>query len=155
MGAVSNRLDPALSWLRIDLSPRHRPPTAGRVAVATVAALVGSLLADAALVALGTRVFPSTRGYVHFRFSDYGKLTVIGVIVACMAWPVVTRICRDPRWLFLRLAVLVTVVLLLPDLYLILKGQPHEAVAILVCMHLAIALVTYNCLVRIADVRRF
>jgi hypothetical protein len=50
--------------------------------------------------------------------------------------------------------VLVTAVLLLPDLWLILKGQPHEAVAVLVAMHLAIALVTYNCLVRIADVRR-
>jgi hypothetical protein len=154
MGAASNRLDPALSWLRIDLAPRHRPPTATRVAVATVAAVVGSLLADAALVAVGTRVFPSTRGYVHFRFSDYARLTVIGVIVACLAWPVVTRISRDPRWLFLRLAVLVTAVLLLPDLWLILKGQPHEAVGVLVAMHLAIAVVTYNCLVRIADVRR-
>jgi hypothetical protein len=155
MGATSNRLDPALSWLRVDLAPRHRPPTGARVAVATVAAVVGSLLADAALVALGTRVFPSTRGYVHFRFSDYAKLTVIGVLVAGVAWPVVTRISRDPRWLFLRLAVLVTAVLLLPDLWLILQGQPHQAVAVLVAMHLGIALVTYNCLVRMADVRRF
>jgi hypothetical protein len=155
MGSVSNRWEPALSWLRIDLAPRHRPPTATRVVVATVAALVGSLLVDAALVAVGTHLFPSTRGYVHFQFSDYAKLTVIGVLVACMAWPVVTRISRDPRWLFLRLAVLVTAVLLLPDLWLLLNGQPHEAVAVLVAMHLGIALVTYNCLVRVADVRRF
>jgi len=111
------------------------------------------LIADALLVALGTALFPSTKGYVHFNFSDYSKLTVIGVLIACAAWPVVTRISSEPRWLFLRLAVLVTVFLLLPDVWLLWKSQPPEAVTILMVMHLAIALVTYNCLVRIARVR--
>jgi hypothetical protein len=107
-------------------------------------------VADAALVAIGTAVFPSTKGYVHFRFSDYGKLTVIGVVIACVAWPIVTRISFDPKWLFLRLAVLVTLVLWLPDLWILWKGQPGRAVAVLMVMHLAIALVTYNALVRLA-----
>jgi hypothetical protein len=44
------------------------------------------------LVTIGTAVFPSTKGYVHFQFSDYAKLTIIGVVIACLAWPVVTRI---------------------------------------------------------------
>jgi hypothetical protein len=44
---------------------------------------------------------------VHFQFSDYGKLTVIGVIIACAGWPVVTRVSSQPRWLFLRLAIAV------------------------------------------------
>ena len=52
--------------------------------MATVASLVGSLAADAALVAIGTAVFPSTKGFVHFRFSDYARLTVIGVVIACI-----------------------------------------------------------------------
>ena len=43
--------------------------------------------------------------------------------------------------------------LLLPDLYIWHQGQPAKAVGVLVCMHLAIALVTYNALVRIAPIR--
>ena len=143
----------ALSLARVDLAPRHRQPSGLMVVVATVASIVGSLLADAALVAIGTALFPGTKGYVHFQFGDYAKLTVIGVVIACLAWPVVTRISSDPRWLFLRLAVLVTAVLLLPDVWLLLKGQPPKAVAVLMVMHLAIGVVTYNCLVRIAPTR--
>jgi hypothetical protein len=40
----------------------------------------------------GPGCFPATWGYAHFQFSDYAKLTVIGVLIACAAWPVVTRI---------------------------------------------------------------
>src|ERR1700755_956308 len=58
----------------------------------------------------------------------------------------------DPRWLFFRLAILVTVVLLLPDVYILYRGQPADAVAVLMVMHLAIALVTYNLLVRLAPI---
>jgi len=75
------------------------------------------------------------------------------VLIACAAWPVVTRICTEPRWLFFRLAVLVTAVLLLPDVYIWLKGQSSEGVFVLVWMHLAIALITYNLLVHLAPVR--
>ena len=57
---------------------------------------------------IGQAVFPSTRGYAHFQFADYAKLTVIGVVIACAAWPAVTRVYAAPRWLFFRLAVLVT-----------------------------------------------
>jgi hypothetical protein len=138
------------SVARVDFQPRHAQPKASRVALATVAALAGSLLADALLVVIGQAMFPATRGYDHFQFSDYAKLTVIGVLIACAAWPVVTRVSSDPRWLFFRLAILVTVVLLLPDVYILYRGQPGDAVAVLVVMHLAIALVTYNLLVRMA-----
>ena len=121
--------------------------------MATHASVAGSLIADAILVAIGEAVFPGTKGYVHFRFSDYAKLTVIGVVIACAAWPVVTRVTSAPRWLFSRLAVLVTLFLWLPDLYILYRGQPGDAVAVLMVMHLAIALVTYNLLVRAAPVR--
>ena len=107
------------------------------------------------LVAVGTAVFPRTKGYVHFRFSDYGKLTVIGVVVACLAWPcIVTRISSAPRWLYLRTAVVVTLAPWLPDLWILAKGQPAQAVAVLMVMHLVIAVVTYNCVVHIAKVRQ-
>ncbi len=137
---------------RIDLTPSHRQPSAIRVVLATVVSIAGSLAADAAIVAIGTRVFPSTKGYVHFRFSDYAKLTVIGVLIACAAWPIVTRITSSPRWMFFRMAIAVTLVLWIPDLYILHQGQPAKAVGILMLMHLAIALVTYNALVRIAAV---
>jgi hypothetical protein len=139
--------------MRLVRHPAHRPPAASRMVWATLAALGASLAVDALLVALGTRLFPSTRGYVHFRPSDYGRLTVIGVLVACAAWPVTTRISAAPRRLFVRMAVLVTLVLWVPDVWILVQGQPPRAVAVLMVMHLAIALCTYNLLVRVAPVR--
>ena len=143
-----------LELLHLDFAPTHRQPTYARVGTATIVAVLASLLVDAVLVAIGTAVFPSTRGYVHFGFADYAKLTVLGVVVACLAWPVVTRVSSAPRWLYLRLAVAVTLVLWIPDLWILAKGQPPEAVAVLMVMHLAIAVVTYNSVVRIAKVTR-
>ncbi len=95
---------------------------------------------------------PPAKGYADFHFHDCAKLTIIGVVMACLAWPVVTRISSAPRWLSFRLAVLVTLVLWLPDLYLLDLGQPGRAVAVLIVTHLAIALVTCGRLVHIAKV---
>jgi hypothetical protein len=143
-------LNRAMSLLHLDFAPAHRQPGWLRVLAASLASIAGSLAADAVLVVIGQAVFPSTRGYGHFQFSDYGKLTVIGVIIACVGWPVVTRISSAPRWLFLRLAILTTLVLWLPDVYILHGGAPGKAVAVLMVMHVAIALVTYNLLVRVA-----
>ena len=143
----------AARMVRLDFAPQHEQPSAWRILFATAASIAGSLAADAILVGAGTAIFPSTRGYVHFQFSDYGKLTVIGVLIASAAWPVTTRITSSPRWLFLRMAVLVTLVLWLPDVYILHLGAPPRAVAVLMVMHLAIAVVTYTLLTRIAPVR--
>ncbi len=72
------------------------------------------------------------------------------MLIACAAWPIVARVSWDPRWLFFRLAVVVTLVLWIPDLYLLARHQPPRAVAALMVMHLAIAVLTYNLLVRLA-----
>ena len=45
---------------------------------------------------------------------------------------------------------LVTLVLLLPDVYIWSTGEPALGVLVLMVMHVAIAVVTYNALVRIA-----
>jgi Family of unknown function (DUF6069) len=135
---------------RIDFQPTHRQPRTSRFMLAALAAIAGSLAADAILVAAGQALFPGTRGYPHFQFPDYAKLTVIGVTIACAAWPVVTRVSSSPRWLFFRLAILVTLMLWLPDVYILHLGQPADAVGVLIVMHLAIALITYNLLVRLA-----
>ena len=146
-------LEKALALVHLDFAPNHRQPSGGLVALATVVSIVGSLLADALIVVLAQALIPSTKGYVHFQFADYAKLTVIGVIIGCVAWPITTRITSQPRWMFFRMAALVTLVLWLPDVYILVKGQPAKAVGFLFVMHLAIALVTYNALVRLAPVR--
>ena len=51
-------------------------------------------------------------------------------------------------------AIAVTLVLWLPDLWILSKGQPAKAVAVLMAMHLAIAVVTYNSLVHLAPPHR-
>lgn len=145
-------LERPLGYLRVDFAPRPRQPSTAALMAATVVSIAGSLAADALLVMLGKKLFPATAHYSHFQFSDYSKLTVIGVLIACAAWPVVTRISSSPRWLFFRQAIAVTLVLLLPDLYIWYQGQPAQGVGVLVVMHLAIALVTYNALVHIARI---
>ena len=79
---------------------------------------MGSLLADWLLVKLGTHVFPSTRGFVHFQFGDYAKLTIIGVVIACAGWPLVTTLTSQPRRLFFQAAIVITIVLFAPDAYI-------------------------------------
>jgi len=144
----------AASLIHLDFAPEHAQPSGSRVLLATLVSIVGSLLADAILVVIAQAVFPGTKGYVHFQFGDYSKLTIIGVIIACVAWPITTRITSQPRWMFFRMAVGVTLVLWLPDVYILINGQPAKAVAFLFAMHLAIALVTYNALVHLAPMGR-
>jgi hypothetical protein len=146
-------LEKAFELVHLDFAPSHRQPSGARVVLATVVSIAGSLLADALLVVIGQTLVPSDKGYAHFQFDDYAKLTIIGVIIACVAWPITTRITSQPRWMFFRMAVLVTLVLWLPDVYILVKGQPARAVAFLFMMHLAIALVTYNTLVHLAPAR--
>lgn len=122
------------------------------VIVATIVAIVGSLVVDALLVRLGVAVFPKTRGYSHFRFADYSKLTIIGVVIACAGWPIVARISSQPKWLFFRAAIAVTLVLFVPDLAIWYLGQSASAVFVLIWMHVAIAVVTYLSLILLAPV---
>ncbi len=136
---------------RADGTPGHLPPSRRALTVAGVVALAGSLALDALLVVAGTGLFPSIRHFSHFAWWDYGSLTALGVILATLAWPYTVRVASSPRAFFLRLAVVATLVLFLPDLWLLLVSHaPGRAVAVLVAMHLGVAVVTYNCLVRLA-----
>jgi Family of unknown function (DUF6069) len=99
-------------------------------------------------------LFPGTAGYDHFRFSDYAKLTIIGVLIGAAGWPVITRISSAPIRLYAWLTVLITLPLFLPDLWLLVRGQPPDAVAVLMFMHVAIAAVIYGSMVLVAPVRR-
>ena len=153
MRAETPLLDRTLAIARVDWTPAHRQPSVARLCIATTLAIVGSLVADALVVALGTHLFPGTAGYEHFRFADYAKLTVVGVVIAGAAWPVVARVSSAPRWLFFRAAIAVTLVLFLPDVWIWLQGESAQGVAVLLAMHVAIAVITYNLLVHLAPVR--
>lgn len=145
-------LQPWLKRFHVDFAPQA-PPANSAVVLATVVALVASLAADALLVKIGVSIFPKTHGYSHFQFADYSKLTVIGVLIACVSWPVVARISSQPKWLFLRAALAVTLVLFAPDVWIWYQGQSASAVFVLVWMHVAIAVVTYLALIVLAPVR--
>jgi hypothetical protein len=146
-------IDRTLAIARVDWSPSHRQPSVVRVVIATVIAVAGALAADAILVALCTRVFPGTAGYSHFQFHDYAKLTIIGVVIGAVGWPVLTRISSAPKWLYRRLMILISLVLFLPDAWLLIHHQPPKAVAVLMLMHVAIAAVIYSTMVNIAPIR--
>ncbi len=134
----------------MDWPPSPLQPATLRWVIATALAIALSLAADATLVALGTTIFPATVHYSHFQFDDYAKLTVIGVAVGCTGWPFVIRASSSPRWVFSRLFVLATLVLFLPDVWLLYRGQPPKEVAVLMTMHVAVALITYWTLVLVA-----
>jgi hypothetical protein len=55
-------LTQAASIVHIDFAPQHRQPSWPRVLIASVAAIVGSLAADAILVVIGQALVPSTKG---------------------------------------------------------------------------------------------
>jgi hypothetical protein len=146
-------IDRTLAIARIDWTPAPNQPSAARLAIATLTAIIGSLCADTIIVAIGTHLLPGTAGYGHFRFSDYAKLTIIGVVIGAAGWPVLTHVSSAPRWLYGRLTVLISLALFLPDTWLLLRGQPLNEVAVLMVMHVAVAVVIYCSMVLIAPAR--
>jgi hypothetical protein len=112
-----------------------------------------SIAADAGLVWLGTAITPSIAHYSHFRILDYGSLTLVGVAAAGVAWAMVSRFVASPRSFFFRLATAVTLALLLPDAWLLFRHESPRAVVVLMCMHLAIAVIAYWLLVLVAPMR--
>jgi hypothetical protein len=154
MSAAVPLIDRALAIARVDWTPHHRQPNPILVIVAAVITLIGALAADTALVAVGTHVFPATAGYGHFKFDDYAKLTIIGVVIGAAGWPVITRVSSAPKWLYGRLTILITIVLFLPDAWLLIHHQPPKAVAVLMSMHVAVAVVIYFAMVNVAPIRR-
>ena len=131
------------------------PPTYRRVAAAGLAAAAASLVADLMLATIGRAAFTVPASFGKFAFGTYALLTVLGVAGAAATWAAVARLSSRPKWLLTRLAALVTALFLIPDFLLLgTPGNPAGPVAILMLMHLAIAVITYTALTRLAPVRR-
>lgn len=137
----------------LDVPGRPALPSPWRFALALVVAVAGSLLACWLLATAAVAVLPSLRGYDHFRFADYAKLTVIGVVIACLAWPVVCWFSSRANRVLAVLALLVTVGSLAPDVWIGIHGQPAAGVLTLAVMHVGLLVVTYPALVLLAPQR--
>jgi hypothetical protein len=140
--------------IRADLPGRRGTPHASRFVIAAVAAVLLSLLACAAVAAVTIALVPSVGGYEHLRFHDWAKLTVVGIVLASLGWPLAGALWSRARVPFLILTALVTVVSFAPDLWIWRQGQPTAGVLALLVMHVAVAVVTYPALVLIAPRRR-
>jgi hypothetical protein len=89
------------------------------------------------LAYLAVAVDSALSGYGHFQFTDYNKLTIIGVVIA--GWPVVAWLTTSARRLYLLSAIIVTILSLAPNLWILHLGQPGKGVLTLVAMHFALA----------------
>jgi hypothetical protein len=144
---------PIREYFHIDLPGLRAQPRAGRFVVATLVAIVGSVAACGLLALAGVAMFPATKGYDHFQFADYTKLTVVGVLIACAGWIVACALSSRARRLYLWAAVAVTIVSFAPDVWILLRGQTPEGVFVLAMMHVAVGIVTYLAVVFIAPQR--
>jgi hypothetical protein len=130
------------------------PPTHRRVVAAGLAAAAVSLAADRILATIGRAAFTVPASFGTFAFGTYALLTVLGAAGAAVTWAAVARLSARPKWLLTRLAALVTALVLIPDFLLLgTPGNPAGPVAILMLMHLAIAVITYTALTELAPVR--
>jgi hypothetical protein len=121
-----------------------------RVIIAALVAVAGSLVVCRLLVLAAVTLSPSLSAYAHFAFADYAKLTIIGVLVSCLAWPLVTLVTSQGRQLLLYLALIVTLASFIPDAWVLYQGQPAAAVGFLALMHIGLLCVTYPALILIA-----
>src|SRR5271169_2845899 len=86
-------------------------PSGRRVTLVTALSAIASVVVNAALVWLATAFDPAIQHFSHFRFSDYGTLTVIGVAGAGVAWYLSAHNLATPRRTFFRIAVVAMLVL--------------------------------------------
>ena len=141
------------SVLRLDLPRGSAQPAAWRWVLATIAAVAASLLACFGLAHSAILLFPPLASYEHFQFTDYSKLTIAGVVAACVGWPLIAWFSSYGRRLYLWLGVLATVVSLAPDAWILHLGQPPAGVITLGIMHVALGVITVAAMVLLAPQR--
>lgn len=145
----------AMQLTRLDLRPHRRRPSLGRCAVGIILGVALSLFVNWLIVGAAEALFPSTRGFPHFQFEDYARLTVVGAFIACLGWPVLTRVSSSPLFVYLWIAVLGTLILWLPDVYiLVVLHEPAPAVAVLAVMHLVVPLASVLTMISVAPMPR-
>jgi hypothetical protein len=138
---------------RLDLPRGSAQPSWWRWVLGTFVAIGASLLLCLALAKLASAADPGLAAYGHFQFSDYSRLTIVGVLGACVGWPLMTWFSSSARRVYLYAAIVVVLVSLAPDAWILHLGQPAVGVATLAAMHIGLGLVTYPAMVFIAPQR--
>ena len=92
-------LQKVLDLVRLDFAPYHQQPSNGRVVLATVLSIVGSLAADALLVVIAQALWPSTIQGQPAR--AVGTLFVMHVAIALVTYSALVylapvRVLRRP-----------------------------------------------------------
>lgn len=141
----------AVRLTRLDLRPSAVQPSLLRTALGVVVGVLLSLGANWLIVRAAVTLLPSLAGFPHFQLSDYGRFTLLGSLIACVGWPVLTRLSSSPGWIYGWVALLGTCVLWLPDLYIwAVLHEPGRAVLVLAAMHVAVVLVSCLSMISIA-----
>lgn len=144
-------IEPLLRLTRIDFRPTRRPPSALLTLLSVIVGVVLSVLINMLIVRVAVTLDPSLAGFPHFQLADYGRLTIIGALIACIGWPILVRVSSAPLLVYVVLAVLGTLVLWLPDLYVLaVLHEPAHAVLGLAVMHVAVPVVSCGSMVLIA-----
>jgi len=123
-----------------------------RIALATAIAAAVGTAADLAIEALGRSVLavPSEFEPYHGTVAPY---TIGGVVLAGVAYWIVSRFARDPRTAYVRLSAVALVLSWIPDLALLAINEPGATVAAvgsLMAMHAVSAAVVVGLLLTVA-----
>jgi hypothetical protein len=126
---------------RLDLRPLKPLPSFGRIALAGLLSGVASVVACVILSEAGKTALSPPASFDKFNFPGYVVLTVLGVAAATVGWAILVRMTSQPRWCLEVAAVLVTIVLLVPDVA-ILPHNPTSDVIVLMVEHIVVAVIT-------------
>jgi hypothetical protein len=138
------------AFLGVDWPKRAHQPRPIEFVMASIVAISGSLIACIVVVTLTSRWFPLALKNSHMQFADYYVPIIVTVAIGCAAWPVVTWISSRGRRLFLCVGIAVVVLIVALDVWIFDANRPVATAAIMVAMHLGVALVTYLSLVFLA-----
>lgn len=139
----------AMELIRLDLRPLRPLPSLGRIALAGLLSALASVVACVIISEAGKALLSPPASFDKFNPPGYIVLTVLGVAAATVGWAILVRMTSQPRWCLKVAAVIVTIVLLLPDVA-ILPHDPTGAVIVLMIEHVVIAVITTWLLLRVS-----
>ena len=123
-----------------------------RIVLATVIALLIAVPVDLAIEALARQAFAVSPLFEPFQ-GTVAPYTAGGVILAGLAYAIVSRFLHDADRVYVRLAVVALALSWIPDVALLFIDEPGAtvpAVASLMAMHGATAAIVVTALLRIA-----
>jgi hypothetical protein len=123
-----------------------------RIVLATAIALVIAVSTDLAIEAFARQAFAVSPQFEPFQ-GTVAPYTAGGLVLAGIAYALVSRLVRDAARVYIRLAIVALVLSWIPDVALLFINEPGAtvpAVASLMVMHAVAAAIVVTLLVKIA-----